>query len=86
LFFADAILACHENWDGSGYPLGLKGEGIPITSRIIHIVDAYDVMRSGRPYKKTMSKANAIKELRRNAGTQFDSNIAGKFIELLKEH
>jgi diguanylate cyclase (GGDEF)-like protein/PAS domain S-box-containing protein len=80
---AKYILACHENWDGSGYPRGLKKELIPLSSRIIFIADSYDVMTSGRKYKKPMSKAEAIKELRRYAGTQFDPILVEKFIEIL---
>ncbi|MHB1375990.1 MAG: PAS domain S-box protein [Candidatus Humimicrobiaceae bacterium] len=80
---ANFILACHENWDGSGYPKGLKGEKIPIVSRIIFICDAYDVMTNERAYKKTMSKDDAIKELKRCSGTQFDPVLVEKFIEII---
>jgi diguanylate cyclase (GGDEF)-like protein/PAS domain S-box-containing protein len=77
---ADGILYHHEWWDGSGYPRGLKGENIPIEARIISIVDAYDVMRNGRPYKRKMSKIEAIMELKRCSGTQFDPDLADIFI------
>ena len=80
---AKSILYCHENWDGSGYPIGLKGEAIPVTSRIILIVDAYDVMTSGRIYKKPMSKDSTVEELKRCSGTQFDPLLVGKFIEII---
>ena len=80
---AKFILACHENWDGSGYPRGLAKEAIPILSRIMFICDAYDVMTSERIYKKTMSKKGAIKELKRCAGIQFDPALVKKFIEIL---
>lgn len=69
---AEAILHHHEWWDGSGYPLGLKGEKIPLISRIIAITDTYDVMTNGRPYKKAVSKEEALAEIKRCAGTQFD--------------
>jgi len=82
---AKFILACHENWDGSGYPKGLKREAIPIVSRIMFIVDAYDVMTNKRIYKKAMSKDDAIKELRRCAGTQFDPVLVEKFIEVISD-
>ena len=77
---ADVILHHHEWWDGTGYPQGLKGEQIPIISRIISIVDAYDVMRNGRPYKRKMSKDKAIAELRRFSGQQFDPELVEIFI------
>jgi len=79
------ILSCHENWDGSGYPKGLKEESIPILSRIIFIADAYDVMTSNRIYRKAMAKNEAIKELKKCAGTQFDPGLVKKFIEIIKD-
>lgn len=82
---AGAILAAHEYWDGSGYPKGLKGENIPVISRILHIVDAFDVMRSGRPYKKSLNKTSAIKELRSRAGTQFDPSLTEEFISMMEQ-
>jgi len=82
---AKFILACHENWDGSGYPQGLTGESIPIVSRIMLICDAYDVMTSKRLYKKTMSKEASLKELKRCSGTQFDPVLVEKFVEILKD-
>ena len=78
---SEGILHHHEWWNGAGYPSGLKGEEIPIESRIISIVDAYDVMRNGRPYKKKMSKIEAIEELRRCSGTQFDTGLVEIFIK-----
>ena len=82
---ADYILHHHERWDGSGYPMGLKGEDIPLLSRIMAIVDAYDVMRSGRFYKKTLDKNSAIKELRKCSGKQFDPNLVEEFISIIEE-
>jgi HD-GYP domain-containing protein (c-di-GMP phosphodiesterase class II) len=78
---AEGILHHHEWWNGMGYPDGLKGGEIPIESRIISIVDAYDVMRNGRPYKKKMTREEAIEELRRCSGTQFDPALVEIFIE-----
>lgn len=72
---AEAILHHHEWWDGSGYPLGLKGNKIPLISRIIAITDAYDVITNGRPYKQAMSKETALAEIRRCGGTQFDPKL-----------
>jgi diguanylate cyclase (GGDEF)-like protein/PAS domain S-box-containing protein len=78
---SDLILRHHERWDGKGYPLGIQGEEIPIECRILAVVDAYDAMTNDRPYRKAMSKAEAFEEIRRNAGTQFDPNIASMFLE-----
>lgn len=78
---AEAILTHHERWDGTGYPLGLKGEEIPLISRIVAIADAYDVMTEGRPYKERISAEEAIAEIRRCSGTQFDPHLVEIFIE-----
>jgi len=82
---ARLILSCHENWDGSGYPAGLAKEKIPLLSRIVAIADSYDVMTSKRTYKDAMNSDDAVKELRRCAGTQFDPALIEKFIEVLAE-
>jgi HD-GYP domain-containing protein (c-di-GMP phosphodiesterase class II) len=82
---ADYILYHHERWDGLGYPMKLKGEDIPLLSRIMSIVDAYDVMRSGRFYKKTLTKDNAIKELRNCSGKQFDPRLVEEFISIIDD-
>ncbi len=79
---ADWILKHHERWDGKGYPWGIAGEDIPVQCRILAIADAYDAMTSDRPYRKAMSHLDAIAEMRRNAGTQFDPALVEKFIEL----
>jgi diguanylate cyclase (GGDEF)-like protein/putative nucleotidyltransferase with HDIG domain len=65
----------HESWDGSGYPDGLKGEEIPIGSRIILACDAYHAMTSDRPYRQSIGHAEALKEMARSAGTQFDPEV-----------
>jgi diguanylate cyclase (GGDEF)-like protein/PAS domain S-box-containing protein len=77
---ADAILSHHEFWNGAGYPRGLKGTMIPLYARILAIADAYDVMTNGRPYKKSISRAEALDEIRNCAGTQFDPELATLFI------
>jgi diguanylate cyclase (GGDEF)-like protein/PAS domain S-box-containing protein len=78
------ILHHHEFWDGSGYPEGLSGKDIPLLSRMLTIIDAYDVMISGRPYKKAMTEAEAAAELKSCAGSQFDPELVEKFIESLR--
>lgn len=78
---AEYILCHHERWDGSGYPLGLSGRVIPLLSRIIAVVDAYDAMTQDRAYRKALSVDLAVEEIRRHAGTQFDPDIAGIFVE-----
>ena len=72
---AKFVLSHHENWDGSGYPNGLKGEAIPLEARIISVADAYDAMTSERSYRDKLSKEEAVKELIRFSGTQFDPEI-----------
>ncbi|HKL75152.1 MAG TPA: diguanylate cyclase [Halanaerobiales bacterium] len=83
---AKYILHHHERWDGTGYPAGLEKKKIPLLSRIITIVDAYDVMTNGRIYKKAMKKENVIKEFKECAGTQFDPDLVELFIEIIKEN
>lgn len=78
---AEYILCHHERWDGSGYPRGLKGKNIPLISRIISIADSFDAMTEDRIYRKAMSKDEAIEEIRKCSGTQFDPDIAQIFIE-----
>lgn len=82
---AECILSHHEKWDGTGYPNGLKGEEIPLLARIISAVDSHDVMVHNRPYHQAMPEEDAIKELRRCAGTQFDPHIVEVFTKLLEE-
>ncbi len=76
---AEYILCHHERWDGKGYPQGLSGESIPLLSRIISVVDAFDAMTEDRPYRKAMSREAAIGEIVKNAGSQFDPHIAELF-------
>ena len=78
----DAILHHHEKWDGSGYPEGLAGEGIPLAARIVGAVDAFDAMTTPRPYRNPVSHGEAIAEMQRCAGTQFDPAIVN-LIELI---
>ena len=78
---ANYVLSHHEKWDGSGYPRKLKGEAIPLYSRIIAIADAYEAMTSGRSYKKAMSREEAMLEILKNAGTAFDPSLVRVFSE-----
>jgi signal transduction histidine kinase/HD-GYP domain-containing protein (c-di-GMP phosphodiesterase class II) len=71
----DIILAHHEWWDGSGYPRGLKHDEIPLGARILAVVDAYESMVSGRSYRAPMSSDEALAELRRHSGRQFDPDV-----------
>ncbi len=80
---ADYILKHHEYWDGSGYPLGLKGEEIPIESRILAIVDTFDAMTHDRPYQKALSQDAAIKIMKTKAGTHFDPYLVGIFLSII---
>lgn len=80
---ADWILKHHEHWDGKGYPLGLKGEEIPLECRILAIVDAYDAMTNERPYRSTRSREEALQEIERCAGTQFDPALVPIFTDVL---
>jgi len=81
---AKGILHHHERWDGTGYPMGIKGEEIPLIARIVSIADAYDVMTNGRPYQKAVSQEEVWAEIERCAGSQFDPYLVGKAIELFK--
>ena len=74
----------HEWYNGKGYPDGLSKEDIPLEARILAIADAYDAMKSDRPYRKALTEETAIQELKRGSGTQFDSKIVEIFLEILK--
>jgi len=75
----------HERYDGSGYPDGLKGEDIPLLSRILAVADAFDAMTSDRSYRKAFSFDKVVQEIESNAGTQFDPQVAQSFLGLLRE-
>jgi len=72
-----------ERWDGTGYPDGLKGEDIPLASRIIAVVDAFNAMTTERPYRKALSVKRALAEIKRGAGKQFDPAVAEVFLRVL---
>jgi HD-GYP domain-containing protein (c-di-GMP phosphodiesterase class II) len=80
--YLPAVELHHENWDGSGYPLGLRGSSTPLSARIVHVADAYDAMTTDRPYRPGMSHEEAIRILQQNAGTQFDGGIVPVFTKL----
>lgn len=82
---ADMILHHHECWNGRGYPDGLSKESIPLLSRIISVVDAYDAMVNDRIYRPAMSVEEALAELRRCAGTQFDPSIVNEFVSMIPD-
>ena len=81
---APAIRAEHERWDGTGYPDGLRGEDIPLASRICLACDAYDAMTTDRPYRPAMTHHEAVAELRAGAGAQFDPQVVEGLLEVLE--
>lgn len=82
----DSLIAQHhEHYDGSGYPMGLKGRQISVGARIIHIAESYVAMTADRPYRKALTKERAMQEIVKKAGSQFDPEIAEMFLSILKE-
>lgn len=82
---APLILYHHEHYNGEGYLEGLKGEEIPVGSRIINVADSFEAMLSERPYSKSMSEKEAVQELKDNAGTQFDPEVVKAFLSVLEK-
>ncbi len=80
---APYILYHHEQWNGTGYPQGLKGEEIPLPSRILTVADAYDAMTENRVYHRAIPQADALAEIERCAGSQFDPTVARLFIDVI---
>jgi putative two-component system response regulator len=78
------VLCHHENWNGSGYPAGMKGEAIPCEGRLLTIVDVFDAMTSNRPYHASMSAKDALDHMARNSGILFDPEMLGVFIQTYK--
>ncbi len=83
---AEGILSHHERWDGTGYPEGLKGTEISILARIIAVADAFEVMYSGRPYKKAMVMEEISEEFKKCSGSQFDPNIVETLIKIIEDN
>jgi diguanylate cyclase (GGDEF)-like protein len=82
---AAAVVSHHERWDGSGYPYGLRGEDIPLLGRVLAIVDAFSAMICDRPYRKALSRQRALRELKANAGRQFDPHLVEVFLKAMKK-
>ena len=80
----EIILAHHERWDGTGYPQGLAGDLIPVGARILAVVDAWESMTATRPWRTALGFTEAVAELRREAGRQFDPEVVESFIRLLE--
>ncbi len=78
----DMTLTHHERWDGGGYPLGLRGDQIPLAGRVTALVDVYDALRSFRPYRDALPHADAVEIIRRGRGTQFDPRIVDVFLNI----
>jgi response regulator RpfG family c-di-GMP phosphodiesterase len=76
----------HERWDGRGYPLGLKGNDVPLIARIISVADTYDAMTSDRAYRRALPHEVAVNEIERCAGTQFDPEVADSFVSGLEQY
>jgi HD-GYP domain-containing protein (c-di-GMP phosphodiesterase class II) len=80
------VVACHhERWGGAGYPAGLEGTDIPIAARIFALADSFDAMTSDRPYRRALPVADAIDEIVRSSGSQFEPELAEAFVELVRE-
>ena len=79
------VLYHHERWDGRGYPSGKAGEEIPVEARVLAVADAFDAMTSDRPYRRALSREDALAEVGRCSGTQFDPEIARVFLEVFAE-
>jgi HD-GYP domain-containing protein (c-di-GMP phosphodiesterase class II) len=75
----------HEKWDGTGYPLGLKGEGIPLIARIFAVIDVWDALTSDRPYRAAWSHEKVLAHIQAGAGQHFDPKVVEVFIKFIQE-
>ncbi|MBS3909806.1 MAG: HD-GYP domain-containing protein [Actinobacteria bacterium] len=82
---ADIVVHHHERYDGSGYPMGLSGERIPLLARIVSIADAFDAMTSDRAYRQAMSTEQALDNITKNMGSQFDPLLADHFVNMIEK-
>lgn len=82
--YVDIVVAHHERFDGSGYPRGLTGEAIPLDARIVAVADAFDAMISGRPYREAIRPVQALEELARSRGSQFDPVVVDALMARIK--
>ena len=80
----EIVRSCHERWDGTGYPDALRGNQIPLESRIVFAADAFNAMTTNRPYRNAMSHADALEELRAGAGTQFDPAVVEALCSMIE--
>jgi HD-GYP domain-containing protein (c-di-GMP phosphodiesterase class II) len=80
---APAVRATHEAWDGSGYPDGLRGAEIPLSARIVTVVDAYDAMMSERAYRRPLPRSEVLARLRGSAGAQFDPRVVDALLHII---
>jgi putative nucleotidyltransferase with HDIG domain len=80
-----AVLYHHERWDGTGYPAGVEGEAIPAEARVLAVVDAFDAMTTDRSYRRALAQHQAVAELERCAGTQFDPEIVRVFADAWRD-
>lgn len=81
----DVVASHHERWDGKGYPAGLSGTDIPFAARIFALADSFDAMTNDRPYRRALPVTEAIAEIIRSSGSQFEPELAEAFLELVRE-
>jgi diguanylate cyclase (GGDEF)-like protein len=83
---AEIVQAHHERYDGEGYPNNLKGDEIPLGARVFAVIDAYDAMTSRRPYREAMTQEDAVEEIQRHSGQQFDPQVVEAFLRMVRRN